>query len=115
VRAFVVFVVTYVGSMITLIFTYHAFLERAGVSTIAICLLVLGCIFGGVAGRWRWVRTHLKSFLAASFFAAMTMLLPFLVITYGYALLAFPLVLLWVGMNFSGLKLTEWMRRICRE
>jgi hypothetical protein len=96
--------------MITLVTTYHAWFERAEVLVIALGLTVLGCVFGALAGCWNWAVRHFKAFLSASFLAAMTMLLPFLVITYGYALLAFPLVLLWIGMNFAGLQLTKRLK-----
>lgn len=109
-RAFTVFVVTYVLNMIILVSSFHAFLERSGMVVIALCILVMGWVFGAVAGWWRWTLSHPVAFLGAGFCAGMTMLLPFVLVTYGFALVAFPLVLLWSGMNFLGLKLTQKIR-----
>jgi hypothetical protein len=111
VRALTVFLATYLLGTVGLMFTYHAFLERAGMPPIALCALVFGSAFGVAAGWWNWALRHQKAFLGASFAAGMTMLLPFLLVTYGYALVAFPLVLLWTGTNLAGLRLTMKWRK----
>lgn len=109
-RAFTVFVVTYILGMIILVSAFHAFMERSGMIVIALAILVMGCVFGALAGWWRWTLSHPVAFSCAGFCAGMTMLLPFVLVTYGFALVAFPLVLLWPGMAFLGLKLTQKLR-----
>jgi VIT1/CCC1 family predicted Fe2+/Mn2+ transporter len=71
------------------------------------CLFFLGFFFGTIAGCWEWAVRHFKSFFIASFVSGFTMLLPFFLNTYGYALVAFPLVLVWVATNFMGMTVTK--------
>jgi hypothetical protein len=111
VRAFTVFVVTFILGMVILVSSYHAFsFERAGVIAIALWLVVLGLAFGAVAGWWQWAVRHPSAFLSANFAAGMMILLPFILISYGGAIVLLPLVLEWVGMNFIGLTLMQRMR-----
>ena len=109
-RAFAVFVVTFIMGTVCLVFAYHAFLERASVTLVTISVLPLGFVFGAVMGCWNWVRQRSKTFLAASALSALGMLLPFVVITYGYGLVLLPLVLLWGASNYGGLLLTKKLR-----
>jgi hypothetical protein len=110
VRAFFVFVVTLLLGFAVLVFSYHAFFERAHVSMIALGLFALGLGFGAAAGWWSWVLRHWKAFLWANFAAGMMILFPFIVISMGAAIILLPLVLVWVGMNLLGLKLTQRIR-----
>ena len=110
-RALAVFFATYFLSMVTLVFSWHALdFERSHVSMIALYLLILGALFGAMAGWWSWTHRHPRVFLGATFAAGMTILLPIVVVTYGFALVASPLVVLWTGTALLGLKLTRRMR-----
>ena len=109
-RAILVFVVTLLLGFAILVFSYHAFFARADVVLIALGLLVLGLAFGAAAGWWSWALSHWKAFLWANFTAGMMILLPFILNSYGAAIILLPLVLAWVGMNLLGLKLTQRIR-----
>jgi hypothetical protein len=111
-RSFVVFIATFLISHVVLIYVYTGFLAQAPVSVIAVCALLLGVIFGCVASFWSWALTHAKAFLSASFLSALVILLPFLLNTYGFAIVALPLVFLWTWANFLGMKYTERWRKV---
>lgn len=102
-RAIAVFFVTFILSLTFLLYSYNAFLEHASMVVIALYLVGSGCVLGAAASWWQWAQDNYFAFMLASLSAAMTLLLPFVVNTYGYALRAFPLVLLWVAMNTVGL------------
>lgn len=109
-RAIVVFVVTFIVSMITLVTSFHGFMERSSIVVIAIGLAAIGLALGMLAGWWSWIRLHQGAFLSASFSATMLILLPMVIVSYGFALVLFPFALEWVGMNFLGVLLTDKIR-----
>lgn len=109
-RAFIVFIATFLLSHMLFWWVYTDYLAQASSSVFVLCALVLGAAFGVIAGFWSWVHSHTGAFLTAGFLSALLILLPFLVISYGMAFVALPLVFLWTGANFLGMKLTKRLR-----
>lgn len=101
-HAFAVFLTTYITSVTVFVYSYHAFLARASLGIVALYVVVVGCAFGVLGGYSRWARTHTLAFVSGSFSAGITIILPFALVTYGFALRAFPLVMLWIAMNSVG-------------
>lgn len=114
-RALAVFLVTYIADLTLFIYSFHAFLDRAGIVVFALYLVVVGYFFGSVAACWRWSRTHISVFQSASFAAGLTIMLPLLIFSYGYALRYFPLMILWLGMNYVGYLATSFMLQRIRQ
>ncbi|TFW34279.1 hypothetical protein [Massilia horti] len=93
-RAVVVFFSGYLGNLAALIYLFHHLSPTPSIANIAVCVAVAFTI-GGLASFWHWAAHHTKTLVFASFLSGLTVLFPFVVITYGYALVALPYVVLW--------------------
>lgn len=109
-RTFAVFIATFVLSHMLFIWLYTDYLAQASSSVFVLSALALGGVFGGIAGFWTWTHNHKTAFLTASFLSALMALLPFLLNSYGMAIVALPLVFLWVWANSLGMSFTKRLR-----
>ena len=109
-RAFAVVVITFIVSMTTLVTSYQAFLGRASVVSGGLYLAAMGIALGFLAGWCGWVQRHPAAFVGTNFAVGCLMLMPMVLASYGFALVLFPFVLEWVGMNFLGFILTQKIR-----
>ncbi|THC39565.1 hypothetical protein [Massilia sp. Mn16-1_5] len=108
--AFIVFIATFLLSHLLFLWVYTDALAQASSGVFVLCALALGSVFGGIAGFWTWTHSHKTAFLTASFLSALMALLPFLLNTYGMAIVALPLVFLWVWANSLGMNFTKRLR-----
>lgn len=109
VRAIAVFLITYIADLTLFFYSFHAFLARAGLFVFALYLVIIGYFFGSVAACWQWSRKHISVYQAASFASALTILLPVVFFSYGYAWKYLPFLLLWMAMNHVGYLATSYM------
>ncbi|MBZ2209282.1 hypothetical protein [Massilia soli] len=109
-RAFAVVAITFIVSMTILVTSYQAFLGRASLISGRFSLAGMGIALGFVAGWCSWVQRHPAAFVGTNFVVGCLILLPMVLTSYGFALILFPFVLVWVGTNFLGFILTQKFR-----
>lgn len=109
-RALVVIVITFIVSITVILMSYQAFLGRASLVAGSLSLAGIGIGLGFIAGWWSWAQRHPAAFVGTNFAVGCLMLLPMVLASYGFALILFPFVLVWVAMNFLGFILTQKIR-----
>jgi hypothetical protein len=102
-RSFLWFLAGFVTSLVLLIYLYHHLPHSLTADNLAVCLgtaFSMGILAGSVLGasdRPLW-------FSLGTCAAGLTVLFPFVVITYGYALIALPFVVLWTLVLWIGVR-----------
>ncbi|GEM_PF-7120916 len=113
-RPIVVLVSSYFAQLCVLVVAFKT-LERgtwlAGLAWLAILALLLG----GLAGASGWATFRVKTVAMTSAIAALTVSMPPIIVTFGFALALFgPAIALWAGANVAGFLLVERLRtRFC--
>lgn len=105
-RGVIVFVAGGIASFAALVAIYHRFLPGSSIAAASPHLL-WSVIIGGLASRWPWVAACPNAFASGSFAGGCLVLLPVVVVTYGFALIALPLFVLWA----LGVRLGVWLGR----
>lgn len=70
-----------------------------GSGIIGLCIAFL---LGHTLARWSKLEGHLFAYMSGVFAGSLLILVPFVVVTYGFAIIAAPYFLLWVGTNGLG-------------
>lgn len=104
VRGVIVFVAGCIASFAALVAIYHRFLPGPSIVAASPHLL-WSVIIGGLASRLPWVASRPHIFAAGSFAGGCLVLLPFVVVSYGVALIALPLFVLWALGVWLGIRL----------
>jgi hypothetical protein len=109
-RTFAVFITSFLLSHMLFIWAYTDYLAHASSAVFVLFAVALGSVFGVISGFWTWAHSHKAAFLTGSFLSALMALFPFLLNSYGMAIVALPLVFLWVWANSIGMSFTKWLR-----
>lgn len=100
----------FIVDLIILSYLYATYFAKSSIEVLCLVATLLGFSMGFVAGLWGWTKSSPRAFLAGTFSAGFAMLLPFLIVTYGYAIIALPFVILWTVANMAGMRISLTMK-----
>lgn len=104
-----IFVVGFMLGLAVLITTYRT-LNNFPVGIICVAVIGAGFLLGISLGWWAEVVHRVRVYSLSIFCAGCCFLAPFIAATLGYAIILFPVVLLWTAAGFGGIVVAARMR-----
>ena len=99
-------IVSYLLSLTALILIFKN-VRLQSYLTLFIAIEIYAVMTGLILGLVSFFHKYQKNFVTASFFAGITILTPLVIVTYGFALLAVPAIILWCLTIISTSKLAS--------